>query len=84
MVLKNFINYLINKYLKNYVERLDYEKVKVNLKSGLYDTGRFSSRFISSTLGNIFLENLHIKREALVSRIIVEPERGNFVLFRPI
>ena len=34
MVLKNFIHYLINKYLKNYVERFDYEKVKLNLKSG--------------------------------------------------
>ncbi|CAF0873895.1 unnamed protein product [Rotaria sordida] len=34
MVLKSFINYLINKYLKKYVERLDYEKVKLSLKSG--------------------------------------------------
>jgi len=36
MVLKNFIHYLINKYLKNYIERFDYEKVKLNLKSGSY------------------------------------------------
>ncbi|CAF1623632.1 unnamed protein product [Rotaria magnacalcarata] len=34
MVLKTFINYLINKYLKNYIERFDYEKVKLNLTSG--------------------------------------------------
>ena len=34
MVLKNFINYLINKYLKDYIERLDYEKIKLSLKQG--------------------------------------------------
>ncbi len=34
MVLKNFIHYIINKYLKNYVERLDYENLKFNLKNG--------------------------------------------------
>ncbi|CAF3112482.1 unnamed protein product [Rotaria socialis] len=34
MVLKTFINYLINKYLKNYIERFDYDKVKLNLTSG--------------------------------------------------
>jgi hypothetical protein len=36
MVVKNLIHYLINKYLKNYVERLDYENLKLNLKNGLH------------------------------------------------
>lgn len=36
MVLKAFIHYLIDKYLKNYFERFDYEKVKLSLKSGSY------------------------------------------------
>ncbi|CAF1109897.1 unnamed protein product [Adineta ricciae] len=34
MVWKNFIHYVINKYLKNYIERLDYEKLKLSLKTG--------------------------------------------------
>lgn len=34
MVLKNFIHYLINKYLKNYIERLDYEKLNFSLRNG--------------------------------------------------
>ncbi|UJR29329.1 hypothetical protein I4U23_010541 [Adineta vaga] len=34
MVWKNFIHYLINKYLKNYIERLDYEKLKLSFKNG--------------------------------------------------
>ncbi|CAF0711791.1 unnamed protein product [Adineta steineri] len=34
MVWKNFIHYLINKYLKNYIERLDYEKLDLSLKNG--------------------------------------------------
>ncbi|CAF0860696.1 unnamed protein product [Rotaria sordida] len=34
MVLKNLIRYIINKYLKDYIEQLDYEKVKLDLKNG--------------------------------------------------
>jgi len=34
MVLKNLIRYIINKYLKDYIEQLDYEKLKLDLKNG--------------------------------------------------
>ncbi|CAF1307539.1 unnamed protein product [Rotaria sp. Silwood1] len=34
MVLKNLIRYIINKYLKEYIEELNYEKVKLDLKNG--------------------------------------------------
>ena len=34
MVLKNVVRYIINKYLKDYIEQLDYEKLKIDLKNG--------------------------------------------------
>ncbi|CAF4740907.1 unnamed protein product [Rotaria magnacalcarata] len=34
MVLKNLVRYIINKYLKEYIEELDYGKVKLDLKNG--------------------------------------------------
>jgi hypothetical protein len=34
MVLKNLVRYIINKYLKDYIEQLDYEKLKLDLKNG--------------------------------------------------
>jgi hypothetical protein len=34
MVLKILIRYIINKYLKDYIEQLDYEKLKLDLKNG--------------------------------------------------
>jgi hypothetical protein len=37
MVLKNFIRYLVNKFLKDYIEELDYEKLKLDLKNGKQD-----------------------------------------------
>ena len=67
MVLKTFIHYLINKYLKNYVERFDHEKVKLNLKSGQYYSCSLVIINSLSFIGNIFLENLRLKPEALVS-----------------
>ncbi|CAF0818142.1 unnamed protein product [Rotaria sordida] len=49
MILKIIVRYIINKYMKDYIERLDDEKLKLNLKHG-----------------NVLLENLHLKPEALV------------------
>jgi hypothetical protein len=72
MVWKNFIHYLINKYLKNYIERLDYEKLKLSLKNGqsFFLFFRFVDSFsVSLIIGNVLLENLRLKPEALVSRI---------------
>ena len=41
MVLKNFVRYLINKFLKDYIEELDYERLKLDLKQGkLIEAGR--------------------------------------------
>ncbi|CAF3407571.1 unnamed protein product [Rotaria socialis] len=34
MVLKNLVRYIINKYLKEYIEELDYAKVTLDLKNG--------------------------------------------------
>ena len=34
MVLKSVIRYIIHKYLKDYIEQLDYEKLKLELKNG--------------------------------------------------
>ncbi|UJR32361.1 hypothetical protein I4U23_019824 [Adineta vaga] len=34
MVLKNLVRYIINKYLKDYIEELDYEKLKLDLRNG--------------------------------------------------
>jgi hypothetical protein len=36
MVLKSIIQYLINKYLKDYIEHLDNEKLKLDFKHGEY------------------------------------------------
>ena len=41
MVLKNFVRYLINKFLKDYIEELDYERLKLDLRQGkLIEAGR--------------------------------------------
>lgn len=34
MVLKSVIRYVINRYLKNYIERLDDEKLNIDLRNG--------------------------------------------------
>ncbi len=34
MVLKSVVRYIINKYLKNYIEELDYEKLKLDIGNG--------------------------------------------------
>lgn len=69
MVLKNLVRYLINKYLKDYIEELDYEKLKLDLKNGIYDLlqpfVKYFIVFFSS--GHVCLEKLHLKPEALVS-----------------
>ncbi|CAF3597071.1 unnamed protein product [Rotaria socialis] len=49
MVLKMIVRYLINKYMKDYIEKLDDEKLKLDLKHG-----------------EVSLENLHMKPEALI------------------
>ncbi len=34
MVLKSIVRYIINNYLKDYIERLDDEKLKLDLRHG--------------------------------------------------
>ena len=34
MVLKTIVRYIINRYLKNYIEQLDDEKLNFDLKNG--------------------------------------------------
>ncbi|CAF3619599.1 unnamed protein product [Rotaria sp. Silwood1] len=48
MILKLIVRYIINKYMKDYIEKLDDEKLKLDFKHG-----------------NVTLENLHLKPEAL-------------------
>lgn len=65
MVLKNFVRYLINKFLKDYIEELDYERLKLDLKQGkLIEAGRGKHVLLLS--GHVCLERLHLKPEALV------------------
>ena len=65
MVLKGLIRYIINKYLKDYIEQLDQEKLKLDFKHGKYSFRiLYDSGFL---LGNVSLENLRLKPEALVS-----------------
>ena len=70
MVLKTAIRYIINKYLKDYIEQLDYEKLKVDLKNGLCQN-LFIHRYCFPFLGNVCLDNLHLKPEALVSHFLL-------------
>ncbi len=34
MVLKSIVRFLINKYLKDYIEQLDNEKLKIDFRNG--------------------------------------------------
>ncbi len=45
MVLKNLVRYIINKYLKNYIEELDYEKLKLDLKNGKKNLFNYICKF---------------------------------------
>ncbi|CAF0868513.1 unnamed protein product [Adineta ricciae] len=49
MVLKSIVRYIINNYLKDYIEKLDDERLKLDLRHG-----------------DVSLENLHLKPEALI------------------
>jgi hypothetical protein len=66
MVLKNLVRYIINKYLKNYIEELDYEKLKLDLKNGKIYLIICQFDFIGFFLGHVCLEQLHLKPESLV------------------
>lgn len=45
MVLKNLVRYIINKYLKDYIEELDYEKLKLDLKNGIKNLFEIISKY---------------------------------------
>jgi hypothetical protein len=65
MVLKGIIRYIINRYLKNYIEQLDDEKLNFDLRNGLSFTISLLEILFSFS-GHVTLENLHLKPEALV------------------
>ncbi len=67
MVLKNLVRYIINKYLKDYIEQLDYEKLKLDLKNGKIYLIVHKIFYFFWDIGNVCLERLHLKPEALVS-----------------
>ena len=70
MVFKNIIRYIINRYLKNYIEELDYEKLNFNLISGSFVSFDLEALSIAKLfvfiVGHVSLENLRLKPEALV------------------
>ena len=45
MVLKNLVRYIINKYLKDYIEQLDDDKLKLDLTNGNLDCMRLKDFF---------------------------------------
>ena len=65
MVLKGIFRYIINRYLKNYIEQLDDEKLNFDLRNGLLFI--FTFLFINWFLlqGHVSMGNLHLKPEAL-------------------
>lgn len=69
MVWKKFSQYLINKYLKNYIEQLDDEKLNFSLRNGARISAYFLILIVIFVIGNLLLENLRIKPDALVSSI---------------
>ena len=69
MVWKKFSQYLINKYLKNYIEQLDDEKLNFSLRNGARISVYFLIFIVILFTGNLLLENLRIKLNALVSSI---------------
>lgn len=64
MVLKNLVRYIINKYLRDYIEQLDDEKLKLNLTNGKIYAQILPH--LSFTSGHVCLERLHLKPESLV------------------
>lgn len=71
MVLKMIVRYLINKYMKDYIEKLDDEKLHVDFTHGKKSMILLSFQFVLFYLGKVSLDNLHLKPEALVSRFIL-------------
>lgn len=69
MVFENLVVYLLDKYLSDYIENLDTKKLKIDLWNGKFC---FRQAFLflflcnSSKLGNVVLENLYLKPNALV------------------
>ena len=72
MVLKNLVRYIINKYLKDYIEQLDYEKLKLDLKNGKFYWIILEEFASGDRLGHVCLEKLHLKPEAMVSSSIAD------------
>ncbi len=64
---KNATAHLIDKYLGDYIENLDTKKLKVDLWHGKNDFFSIQIHSFCSSLGNVVLENLYLKSDALVN-----------------
>jgi hypothetical protein len=64
---KNVAAHLIDKYLGDYIENLDTKKLKVELWNGKNDFFSIRIHSFCSMLGNVVLENLYLKSDALVN-----------------
>ncbi|CAF2405880.1 unnamed protein product [Rotaria sp. Silwood2] len=66
MVFEKFVVHLLDKYLSDYIENLDYKKLKVDIWSGMYYLIYYKQNFFYELfLGNVMLENLYLKPNAL-------------------
>jgi hypothetical protein len=80
MVLKSIIRYMINRYLKNYIEQLDDEKLNFDLRNGLSKKDFFIKIFLIVFSGHVTLENLHLKPEALVGHFSNTIQQMEFLI----
>jgi hypothetical protein len=67
MVFESVAAHLIDKYLGDYIENLDAKKLKIDLWNGKNEFFFIRIHAFSSFLGNVVLENLNLKSDALVN-----------------
>ena len=68
MVFEHLAAFFIDKFLGNYIEDFDSHQLKLNLWHGLFSLERYSFPMNDYLLlGNITLENVYLKSNALVN-----------------
>ena len=66
MVLESVLVQVLNRFLGVYVENLDPSQLKANVWSGRYSTHRSTIYFMYSCVGDVKLDGLKLKENALV------------------
>jgi hypothetical protein len=67
MVFEKFVVQLLDKYLSDYIENLDYKKLKIDMWSGRLNLIDNRINLLFDFVGNVVLENLSLKPNALVN-----------------